>query len=143
MVLVCSFWEAEAECGAEECKKQTLDAGDLQECPVLGDPGLVCQTHMQFVLLCSGQTPYHFLAFKIHVSESSDSVIIHDGPTSKKAEAVHTWGKWRDSFTWYFFHREEICPKKKEKIVSWTYFTDRNIIGEGYLNIFQEITLSY
>lgn len=46
MVLVCSFWEAEAECGAEECKKQTLDAGDLQECPVLGDPGLVCQTHM-------------------------------------------------------------------------------------------------
>lgn len=46
MVLVCSFWEAEAECEAEECKKQTLDAGDLQECPVLGDPGLVCQTHM-------------------------------------------------------------------------------------------------
>lgn len=30
MVLVCSFWEAEAECGAEECRKQTLDVGNLR-----------------------------------------------------------------------------------------------------------------
>lgn len=50
------------------------------------------------------------------MSESSNSVIIHIGPTSKKAEAVHTWGKWSSSFTLYFFHREDICPKKKEKI---------------------------
>lgn len=38
---------------------------------------------------------------------------------SKKSEAVHTLELGENvmiSFTLHFFHREEICPKKKEKV---------------------------
>lgn len=44
----------QAECGAEECEKQTLEVGDWGRCIAVGGPGLTCQSQ-----------PDHFPALKM------------------------------------------------------------------------------
>lgn len=109
--LACSSWETEANCGAEECEKQTsgVCGGDLEEYSVVGVQGPRADApESACSLYYYEQTPDHFPALKIkNILEFSDLVLIHFVPNfQKKCEAVQTrWRKCSDPFMLYFFHR--------------------------------------
>lgn len=64
ITLVCSVG-TEADCGAEEHEKQTLEGRGLRETLCGGRPGLACQSQRVAWIITSEQTPDQLPALKI------------------------------------------------------------------------------